>query len=192
MHRPMRDAESSDERPAATDESPVESLPDPELLLDREDVEFREETKVVEPERFETFRERTETIDGVTVVGVTNDDGAVLLTGHEDDGWRPTGGGVEPGEDWAAAGRRTAEAEAGVPIVLDRPEVLKRYTYRLEGGDDREVDEYFVFFRGSLADESATDLSDLDSQEDATVGWFDEVPENAYPGEEEAIRVFLD
>lgn len=204
------DAESHDRQMEAT-----ESLFDPESLRHRADVEFDEETKVLEREEFEAVRDELETWDSHVAVGVTNHEGAVLLMNDGSHGWNLTAVPVEPGEDWAAAARRGAEALTGVAVEIDGPERVRRIDYYLEAseaslasdassgaepggpgdeadrGESQDEDEwlttvYTVVFRASPVEgEPIADQPGLDGEDVQDVGWFDEVPEVADSSEED-------
>lgn len=165
---------------------------DPEDLIDREDVRFREYPEVVDHQHhFDLY----EPIDGMAVVGVTNDDGKVLLLVHDDE---PLAllphGPVEPGEDWAAAASRAVEEKTGVAVEIDGPELVKRKYFSPEGDDDRQTTAYQVFLHATpIADETAAGSSAKADQGDWTAGWFDEVPVDADHEEvEDDIRLFVD
>lgn len=156
---------------------------DPHSLLDREDIDVRDETSVVDRETFDVVQERSETSEGVVIVGTTTYDGQVLLVNKEwSDGWMVPGGGVESGEDWATAGRSKVEQEAGVTVEIDEPVLVSRTDYRLDGGDERQV-SYGVFLR-------ASPVEDEEPSDDA--GWFDEVPEAVDADHEADVRLFFD
>lgn len=195
-------AESDDEPTAAADSNPLESL------RDRDGVRFTEETDVLDRETFETVREDSEVGDGAAIVGVTNDDGEVLLK-DTCTGWLPPGGNVESGEDWAAVAREQAESWTGAPVELDGVERVRRIDRRLEGADPDETPDlpfHVVYFRASLAtvsptvgetvagdSDDGTDRSDESKDDDAPeVEWFDGVPEGVDSSHEDDVRVFLD
>lgn len=174
----------------------MDSLSDPETLRDREGVEFVEETQASDdPGAFEAVRERFETSDGVAVVGVTRDDGALLLVDRED-GWLPPGSHVEPGADWVATGRRAVEEQAGVPVSIEDVERALRIDYRLETDGERPDDEvtaHVVFLRASPAVDEADALDPGVADDDApAVEWFHAVPDDVDPGHGDDVRLFLD
>lgn len=177
----------------------MESLSDPESLRDREDVAFDEQSRSIDRETFEALRERYDAIDGVVQVGVTSDDGAVLLWGP--DGWAPPGGDVEPGEDWAAAARRAIEELAGVSVDIDGPELVERIEFGVEDEADSRFPAYNVLFGASLPDDTGPadvevvddlDHPYFDDGTDLELAWFDEVPEDAHANHEDHVRLFLD
>jgi hypothetical protein len=171
----------------------VESITDPESLRDRDDVRFTEETAVLDREMYESVRGQSETDDGAALVGVTNDDGEVLLK-NTCTGWLAPGANVAPGDDWTTAARREAESWLAVAVELDAVEHVRRIDHRVEGEDTQDrVDDpfYLVFFRASLApgETAPVDSGDEDAPD---VAWFDEVPAGVDEDLEEDVAVFFD
>jgi nucleolar protein 56 len=170
---------------------------DPETLLGREDVPVREDPEVVEHQHhFDLY----EPIEGMAAVGVTNDDGEVLLLVDDDEGIALLPHGpVEPGEDWAAAATRVVEEQTGVAVEIDGPELVKRKYFSPEGDDDRQTTAFQVFLRASPIDgETATASSEDGGDGNWDVSWFDEVPVDADEADEteddivDDIRLFVD
>jgi len=196
----------------------VESITDPESLRDRDDVRFTEETAVLDRETYESVRGQSEVGDGAALVGITNDDGEVLLK-DTCTGWLPPGGNVAPDGDWAAVARQQAESWTGVAVELDAIERVRRIDRRLEGADPSETPAlpfHVVYFRASPAageavagdsapdgsddsasgesDDSASDDGDGpdENDEDAPeVQWFGEVPEGVDQNHEDDVGVFF-
>jgi hypothetical protein len=171
----------------------AESLTDPESLRDRDDVAFTEETDVLDRETYETVREQSETDDGAALVGVTNDDGEVLLK-DTCTGWLAPGVNVAPDDDWTTAARREAESWLDVAVELDDVEHARRIDHRVEGDDtpDRIDDPfYLVFFRASLAP-GETPPVDSDDEDAPDLEWFDEVSAGVDGDLEEDVEVFFD
>lgn len=166
---------------------------DPATLLDREDVPVREAPEVVEHQHhFELY----EPIEGMVVVGATNDDGEVLLLVDADEqiALLPHGP-VEPGEDWATAATRAVEEKTGVAAEIGGPELVKRKHFAPEGDDDRRTTAYQVFLHASsVADGVAAGTVSDPDRDDWTVDWFDEVPVDADASNElvEDVRLFVD
>jgi ADP-ribose pyrophosphatase YjhB (NUDIX family) len=128
----------------------MDSVTDPESLRDHDGVEFSEQTVVVDDEEFETATEGAESQAGMVVVGVTNDDGEILLVDSEwVDGWVPPNGPVGTDEDWAAAADRWSEDQLGFPVAVGDPEFVVRTETQPESGDSSVVG-YTVGFTASL------------------------------------------
>ena len=191
MNEPTPTAADSDETTTTDDAAPTESLTDPESLREREDVAFVEETSVHDDEDHCSVG-----IDGRAVVGVTNDDGEVLLAVHEESSIAMLPHGpVEPGNDWGTVGRRAVEEMTGVAVELDGPELVRDFDHFVEGDDERHTTSHNVVFRASPAgDETATDPG-VAGNDDWDAGWFDEFPEDLSAVEgpvEDDVRLFLD
>ncbi|AHG05090.1 hypothetical protein HALDL1_02310 [Halobacterium sp. DL1] len=162
-------------------------LTDPESLLNRDDIDVCEESVAVPSEAFEHYA----AADGVSVVGVTNDDDAVLLWTDPDHGWLLPAAPVEPGEDYVVAARGVVERLAGVAVDVTGVERVRRVEYAAdEAGDDRETTVYYVVFGARGGDDPlpveppGTDESDAD--------WFAHEPDDLH-GEDEAsdVRLFV-
>jgi ADP-ribose pyrophosphatase YjhB (NUDIX family) len=157
---------------------------DPETLRERTDVLFRQDTRVVnDPSEFNG----REAWAGMVVVGVVNDAGEVLLV-NAPHGWTLPVSPVEPGEEWAAVGRRWVAQKTGVAVDIDRPERVTRIAYRLAESEHRQTTGYDVVFRAEPenadAPESAeTPMDHLNAKRASDDGdewdarWFDHVPE---------------
>jgi ADP-ribose pyrophosphatase YjhB (NUDIX family) len=191
MNEPTPTAADSDDETTTTDDAvPTESLSDPESL--REDVPFVEETSVHDDEDHCSVG-----IDGRAVVGVTNDDGEVLLAVHEESSIAMLPHGpVEPGDDWATVGRRAVEEMTGVTVELVGPELVRNFDHFVEGNDERHTTSYNVVFRASPAgDETSTGDPGVVGNDDWDAGWFDEFPGDLMdvggPVEDD-VRLFLD
>lgn len=167
----------------------MNELSSPESLRNHADVEFDEETTVVEEDEFESL----ESDDGVVIVGVTHVQAGILLVDFEADwshGWTLPGAPVKPGEDWIDVARQWVEDQTGVEVRIDQPQRVVRKDYRLEDGT-RQHTRYNLFLSASIGPNS--ELSDAtDGNEDGPAAdWFDEVPENAADDLEQDVRLFL-
>lgn len=186
------------------DAPPVETLPDPDSLRARDDVEYLERERAFDAEKFERLRERYDGIDGVVQVGVTTHAGSVLLMKYGRDGqWAPPGGDVRPGDDWAAAARRGIEELTGVAVRVDAVERLERTEFRREGDPADSFTADSLFVRASLADDerafrenpeipAALDHEYFGDGDDLSLAWFDEVPADVSPNHADHVRIFLD
>jgi hypothetical protein len=209
-------AESDDEPTATEGAVAIESVADVEALRDRDDVPFTTETDVLDRETFERLREDAAVGDGAAIVGITNDDGAVLLK-NTCTGWLPPGGNVGPGDGWSAVAHQQAESWTGLAVELDGVERVRRIDRRPEGSDSAEADDsdasetddsetddseadelpfHVVYFRALPANGETVENEPLDSDEsddDAPeVEWFDEVSEGVDPNHEDDVRVFFE
>lgn len=178
MTKPTTDGSTRDEGA-----STIEPLTDPETLRGREDVEFREKASVEHQHHFDLYGP----IDGMAVVGTTNDTGEVLLLVNRNAGQAMLPyGRVEFGADYATVGQQSIEELTGVAVGINGVTRVRRKRYRPEdggtesapGSGDRETTGYDVVFRASpVGDRAVMDDSDIgDRNDDWEVGWFDAVP----------------
>jgi ADP-ribose pyrophosphatase YjhB (NUDIX family) len=182
-----------------TDDDPpstVSSLDHPTDLYDCDDVPSFDHTRDLAGGQFERMREHHATIDGVVGVGV-RDGGALLMVRHGDGGWAPTGGQVQPGEDWADAARRGVLELTGQAVDLEAVKRVEHITFRREDGDGTfETDS--VLFRATLADpapsfrEDPTPAADRPADYPVDLGWFETVPDDVNPNHEDHVRLLLD
>ena len=168
----------------------MEGLADLDRFRDREDVEYTEESAVIDENEFETVREE---YDSHVVVGVTNDDGAVLLTNDGTHGWTLPAFVVEPEEDAAETGRRGIEEVIGVGVEIDRPERVRRIEYQVAGDEDRRTTLYNVIYRAVQVEGSpVADEPQLANGVVEAVDWFDTVPEEQEGAVVDDIELFIE
>lgn len=158
--------------------SAVESITNLESLCRRDDVPVHEERDVVDEATFDAVA----SLEDVAVVGVTNEDGEVLLRKLTDDcDWKLPLGVVSPGEDYAEVAREAVETVVEFRVTLDGIEGVWCYELRLENGE-RTTSRRFVVFSASPADgETDAALAPIapESEGPAGVDWFDELPDGA-------------
>lgn len=168
----------------------AESITDPESLRGRDDVAIHEDAERVDGETFDLVAD----LDNMAVVGVTNDDGEVLLMRvTEDCELKVPTASVAPGEDYAEAARQWVRAQTGFAIELDALEAAWHYEARHED-EERVASRYFVVFSASPATDG-TDIDDpaIDGLEDGdaeAIEWFAELPDDA--AEAPGTRLFFD
>ncbi|WP_327051622.1 NUDIX domain-containing protein [Halomicrococcus gelatinilyticus] len=172
-----------------TQTASVEPITDAETLRERDDVPVHDDEDVVD----EGTLDVVDDLDDLAVVGVTNDDGAVLLRRlTEDCEWKLPVEEVARDEDYADAARRAVEEVVGLPVALHAVEAAWHFEARLADGDRTATRDFVVFSASPASD--APDLDDLpvDAAEDApaAVGWFDELPADAE--EAPGTRLFFD
>lgn len=173
---------------------------DPEDLRDREGVEVVEGERTFDSEQFAALRRRYAAIEGVVQVGITNDDGEVLLVGPEE--WAPPGGDVERGEEWAEAARRNMEQLLGVDVRIDSVERVEFTDFRLADDEDERFRADSVFFGASVVDapefvadpELPDDMTHkyFEDPDDMAVAWFGEVTDAVHDNHEDHVRLFLE
>ena len=176
-------------------------LTDPEDLFDRETISSEHIVREQDEPHFET----RQTVSGFAIVGVTNDDGEVLLTSSSDgDWWRLPHARVDHGEDYASVARAAVETELDVDVEVERVVHARRFDALLEGSpaadhaemtdnddDLPQVDgfarSYDVLFEASVdspvdGQTFATEReSDTDGEPETVVEWFGTTPDGA-PG----------
>ncbi|WP_276257824.1 NUDIX domain-containing protein [Haloglomus litoreum] len=169
----------------------MESLHDPQTLLDTPGVAFDEERTVDDPDDFAYY----ESLAGMLAVGVTSHDGAVLLM-ESPHGWRLPYGPVEAGADWLAATRRIARQLTGESVDAGGVERVTRHVREHADDEGREtVTLDVVVGAGPVPGRPVAEDPTFDPWENLTVAWFDTVPEDAYHDHGDAvadIRRFLD
>jgi NUDIX domain. len=140
-------------------------------------------------------------IDGVVQVGITTDDGELLLQGSaESGGWAPPGGSVRPGEDWVDAARRTMETQTGGEVTVDTVELYEHLVFEHEEESRRRFTAPGVSFAASMVDAppgffenpDIVDHPQLPDDHDQTFGWFETVPDDARENHVEHIEMFLE
>lgn len=153
--------------------------------------EVRVETTVEElgPDEFAAARERARTIRGGVAVAVVDGGRIALVRAEWMDGYGLPGGGVEPGEGWAAAAAREAEEETGLAVDLDRPWLVESQFFAC--GDRRCDGGHTVFYLATpRPGERIADDPGIADEEIEDVAWFEAVPERCVqPGR---IRAVLD
>ncbi|QKG93284.1 NUDIX domain-containing protein [Halorubrum sp. SS7] len=177
---------------------PVESLRDPETLLDRDAVAVERVARGLDAESYEARRERYEDIDGVVQLGVTDGDGRVLLQDWNGTGeWAPPGGTVDPGEDWAAAARRSAERLTGVSVGVDGAVLVEDLRFERRDGS-ASFSAYGVSFVLSLAETAPSFREDPTvapgsrfSGGDAELAWVSAVPDDTNENHVDHVDLFL-
>jgi len=165
-----------------TSTDPTESLTDPETLRDADGVDYSE---ITDDSHFEMNRDN----EGVTVVGITNDDGELALATLERATVVPHAV-VEPGRDFAAVAHDAADELLGIDVTLDDV-VRVRRKVSTDDETGAEAVAYDVLYAASPA--GGGDLPDEVARCQAeSTDWFDSVPEDL-PGEmRDDAALFLD
>jgi len=152
--------------------TPVDSLPDPESLLDRPGVDVETSTEPIDADDFGA----AEAWDDHVVVGVADDRGVLLYDdGHH--GWTPPAFEIGDDEDAVAVAHREFEALTGTTATVEGVLHARRRTFVVADGDDRETSVWNVILRAT-PDERLPD--DPESRvEDAALAWRDAAPGDA-------------
>jgi hypothetical protein len=175
----------------------MQSVTNPERFRGDDGVEFLDRVYEVEDAEFEAAAEHAESH---AVVGLTDDDGRVLLYDDGSHGWTLPAVPVPEGGDWAAAARNDVADLLGAPIELDRPVRVRHIRFEVdETGDRRSAETYDVVFQAQFDKEGAGDGLDADDPGDdpgagvdATLAWFDAVPESQDGALADDVALFLD
>lgn len=182
-----------------TDESTINSLADPEAVLDREDVLVEATTRTLDPEKFAGLEERYDAIEGVVQMGLLDDEGRLLLQGWDGaSAWAPPGGSVVPGQDWAAAARESMEALTGISVRITEIALVEELTFELAGGDD-SFSAYGVSFTVTsdrlpeeFLDDPTFDAESPLAEEEMALGWFTEMPDDVNENHIRDVELWLD
>lgn len=175
---------------------------DAHSLRDREDVEFRAETRTVTRPEFETAYD----LESRVTVGITNDRGEVLLVNEGARGWTLPGAAVGANEDWERAGRRVAAALTGVDVALEEQVRVRRIEFRREESDRTHTTDNVLVRTAPVSERPVADEPTLGSvgespaagdDEPPAVGvrdliWHDRVPEDQSEGIATDVRAVLD
>lgn len=167
----------------------MDSFSDPESLRGRPSVPFREETRSLTRKEYESIAEE---VASHAAVGITDDDGDVLLMNDGSHGWTLVAVPVEPGEDWTAVAQREAEKLLGVAVDLERVELVRRVDFRREDDDGQRTTMYDVVFRASVDGDPVVEGADGPNEDSPSLEWFDTVPDGQEAEVADDIRLFVD
>lgn len=149
----------------------MDSFSDPEDLRGRSGVSFREEVRRLPADEFTSVAGQ---LDSHAVVGITNNEGDVLLMNDGSHGWTLIAFPVEHGEDWVSVAQREAETLLGVAVVVEEVEFARRVDFQSADDNSQRATMYNVAFRASADD--SVDLDKIGKQDDVLLRWFDGVP----------------
>jgi hypothetical protein len=145
----------------------MNELTDPESLRGREDVAYVENPPEVHQSHYDLY----DSIAGMAVAGVTDDEGRLLLL-QLDEAPVPTMpyARVAPGDDWVTAVEGAVRDTTDITVDVDGVRRVRRDTYRSEDG--AETTGYDVVFTatptGSL---DCSDADGLSCQRDWNARW---------------------
>lgn len=169
---------------------PTDRLVDPTELTDCDGVETTTETRHREgPDHCGTD------IEGVVIVGTTDDAGELLVLIEEEEGIAILPHStVEPGDDWAATAREGVEAQTGIEIELDDVELCRTVEHLVD--EKQHAKTHRVLYGGSPTggEIQACKQRAGDGSDGWRAAWVDDLPpgiETPEGGEGDDLDRFL-
>ncbi|WP_436923669.1 hypothetical protein [Halosimplex amylolyticum] len=161
----------------------MDALYDPGSLRDDADVEFTEARTTDGRDAFEYF----DGVAGLVAVGITTGAGAILLM-DSPHGWRLPYGHVDAGADWLASAEDVGEILTGVEVSAAEVLRVSEITHELRSDADRTATSFDAVVGTDPVDgEPLADDPTFGEWEDLELGWFDDVPEDAYHAHADAV-----
>ena len=161
---------------ARPDEPTIATLTDPETLRDHATVAYETETKHVPGDDFGELREDLAPVDGWVVVGLTNDDDALLLMDDGEHGWTLPAVSVRDG-DWADRAGEVVAGLTGRTTDFTTVERVRRIDYH-EEADDGHVTVHHVVVRAEpVTGEPTAGEPTVGCDGTAEVDWVDALPD---------------
>ena len=164
----------------------MDSFSDPEDLRDRAGVSFHEEVRQLPADEFESVAEE---LDSHAVVGITSDEGDVLLMNDGSHGWTLIAFSVEHGKDWVTTAQREAKALLDDTVVIEEVEFVRRVEFQSADDDSQRTTMYNVVFRASVDD--SVGIEKTVEEDDLSLRWFDGVPDGQGGDVADDIRYFI-
>ncbi|QLH79212.1 hypothetical protein HZS55_18795 [Halosimplex rubrum] len=161
----------------------MDELRDPSTLHGEPGVEYTEATTTDGDDAFEYFAD----VEGLVAVGVTNDADAVLLM-DSPHGWRLPYGHVPSGADWFERAAEIAETLTGVDAAAAEVLRVSAITHELRSDTERTATSYdLVVGIEPVAGEPVADDPTFGEWSDLDLGWFTDVPDDAYHAHGDAV-----
>ena len=160
---------------------------DPEEVARRKGVEYSEREHTYEDESH-----CEASADGRAVVGITNDEGEVLVLVHPEGVSLPNAT-LDSGDTWRGAVRDSTEDTLGTAVTVGDPIRVRRVEHRTEGDEHPHNVTHHVVFEGSLAPDAADPSVPADSPWRAE--WYGDLPPAADDEDTGALadlRMFVD
>lgn len=167
---------SANDPDTSPSETVVEPIVDHETLRGRDDVAYHDETDVVDAETVEWMADAAD----LAAVGVTNDDGELLLRRQTDTcSWKVPVATVGTDEDFAAAISTHVRESIGFDLELDAVEGVWDISVRTEDGEQTASRAFVTFSARPIS--GGYDLDAVTPTGDAVeeAGWFETLPEDA-------------
>lgn len=169
----------------------MDALHDPSRLREESSVDFRSVRTTDGTDAFEYYSDTA----GLVALGITNDDGAVLLMDSAH-GWRLPYGGVDSTVDWLDRVAEIGRTLTGVDVTAGAVLRVTEITHELATDQDQTTTSFDAVVGTEPVDgEPIADDPTFDEWEDLELGWFDEVPDDAYHDHGDAvddIELFLE
>lgn len=165
----------------------MDSFSDPESFRDRVDVPFREETRRLPVDEFDSVTER---VESHAVVGITNDEGDVLLMNDGSHGWTLPAFSVAQRTNWLERTRTEAETLLDTSVILEDIELVRRVKFQPETDDTEQFWMYTVIFRAFT--NADMDVDKISEETDLSLGWSGSVPDEQKADLASDIRLFLE
>jgi ADP-ribose pyrophosphatase YjhB (NUDIX family) len=167
----------------------MDPLTDPASLADRRTVDVEHQTETLPDAEFESLRDR---IEDHAAVGLTNEEGAILLMNDGSHGWTLPAVPVDQGEDYAAVAREGISDMTGIEVELEAVERLREVVFRPTDGD-QERRMYNVIFRASpVGGRPVAEAYSAGDADAPAVEWVESIPEAQSPVLAGDIQLFLE
>ncbi|MFC7142207.1 hypothetical protein ACFQMA_20510 [Halosimplex aquaticum] len=161
----------------------MDAIRDPATLREEPDVEYSETRTTDGQDAFDYF----DGIAGLVAIGITNDEGAVLLM-DSPHGWRLPYGHVDAGSDWLARTEEIGEMLTGVPVRAAEVLRVSEITHELRTDADQTATSFDAVVGTDPVDgEPLAHDPTFGEWETLELDWFDEVPEDAYHTHADAV-----
>ncbi|WP_123537264.1 hypothetical protein [Halosimplex salinum] len=169
----------------------MDALHDPATLEGEPGVEYVATRTTDGEDAFEYFAG----VAGLVAVGVTNDANGILLM-NSPHGWRLPYGHVDADADWLARAAEIGEILTGVAVTTAEVLRVNEITHELRTDSDRTATSFdAVVGTEPVEGEPVADDPTFGEWSDLELGWFTEVPDDAYHAHGDAvddIEYFLD
>ncbi|WP_284008457.1 hypothetical protein [Haloarcula pelagica] len=157
------------------DDRPIDSITDPDTLLDSGDVSVTEDTAVVDEETVEFVADAPD----MAPVGVTTGGETLVMRVTEDCSWKLPSSNVAPEASFAESAREWVRTNTGLDISIES--VAGCWRHRLSSREtDRTATRHFVVLAASPSVDGQAPAVPVDDGPDraAEAGWFERLPDD--------------
>lgn len=155
---------------------------DPMKLVEEAEVPFTETERTFREEKFKGLKKYYSTLEGIVMVGVTSEQGEVLLRGPDD--WVPPGGPVKQGEGWVSSARNIIEQQTGLAIENEEAVLVEKMNFYQKDNQDAHFSGLILHLQASLSNKNNGEIA-------PDFKWFSKVPKDAHPNHIEHIELYL-